>query len=291
MRRTTLTPEGLIHGRCRTITPWISSKIGPKPSPQKQIWRRFQAVILAKQGRTAHDIAQTLGCSLHAVKNWVVQDNRGGSEALHERPRTGRRRRLDPEQYPRLKQPLEAPPRPEDGVCTLRGLDVPRILEQEFGMLMSLPAVYDLLPRLGDSRLLPRPQHEDANPEVQEFFKEIVVEQIDAIAAEHPDHEIRLDFEDEARGGHQGTITRVGAPKGSRPRALRQNGREWWYVRVAVCVGTGATAALILPELNTAVLNLFLEQFAREWPAGVHAVLIWEGAGYPPAGIWWCRAT
>ena len=27
-------------------------------------------------------------------------------------------------------------------------------------------------------------------------------------------------------------------------------------------------------------MNLFLEQFARELPAGVHAVLIWDGAGF-----------
>jgi hypothetical protein len=34
-----------------------------------------------------------------------------------------------------------------------------------------------------------------------------------------------------------------------------------------------------MPELNAGVLNLFLEQFSRELPAGVHAVLIWDGAG------------
>ena len=72
---------------------------------------------------------------------------------------------------------------------------------------------------------MPRPQHEDANPEVQAFFKEIVVEQIDAIAGEHPDQELQIYFEDESpRFGTQGTITRVWAPKGSRPRAVRQNG-------------------------------------------------------------------
>ena len=79
-------------------------------------------------------------------------------------------------------QRLEAPPRPEDGVCALRAADVRRILEREFGVTMGRQAVYDLLPRLGYSDLMPRPHHEDANPEVQEFFKEIVVDQIDAIA-------------------------------------------------------------------------------------------------------------
>jgi hypothetical protein len=116
---------------------------------------------------------------------------------------------------------------------------------------MSLQAVSDLLARFGSSNLLPRPRHEDANPEVQEFFKEIVVEQIDAIAGLHPDRELRVFFEDEARFGAQGTIARVWTPKGSRPRAVRQNGREWLYVMMAVGLSTGSASALIMPELNT----------------------------------------
>jgi DDE superfamily endonuclease/Winged helix-turn helix len=145
-------------------------------------------------------------------------------------------------------------------------------------------AVYDLLHRLGYSDLMPRPQHDKTNPEVQEFFKEIVVEQIAAIADDHPEKDVRIYFQDEARFGTQGTITRVWARKGSRPRAVRQNGREWLYVLMAVCVGTGEASALIVPKLNTAVINLFLEQLSRELPAGVHAVLIWDGAGFHTAG-------
>lgn len=248
--------------------------------PQKRSWKRVQAVILAKQGWTASHVAQSLGCSLRSVKNWVAQYNRGGIEALREQPRPGRPRCLAPEHYPRLKQRLDAPPTPEDGVCALRAADVRRILEREFGVTMGRQAVYDLLHRLGYSDLMPRPHHEDANPEVQEFFKEIVVEQIDAIAADHPGEQVRVYFQDEARFGTQGTITRVWARKGSRPRAVRQNGREWLYVLMAVCAATGAASALIMPGLNTEVVNLFLGQFSRELPAGVHAVLIWDGAGF-----------
>jgi transposase len=251
-----------------------------RPLSQKRLWRRVQAVVLAKQGRTAQDIAEALGCSLKAVKNWVSQYNAGGIEALHDRPRSGRPPRLDPAQYARLKQRLDSPPRPEDGTCTLYGRDIRGILEREFGVLMSLQAVYDLLRRLGYSSLMPRPQHEDSDPEVQEFFKEIVVEQIDAIAQRHPGSEVRVYFEDEARFGTQGTLTRVWARRGSRPRAVRQNGRQWLYVLMAACAATGTASAILMPELNAAVLNLFLEQFSGSLPAGVHAVLIWDGAGY-----------
>jgi transposase len=251
-----------------------------KALAMKRIWLRYQAVVLAKQGHSAPDIAHTLSCSRRAVQTWIAQYNHGGVQALHERPHTGRPPRLVGPDRLRFQERLEAGPTPEDGVCTLRGRDLRRLLQDEFGVTLSRQAMYDLLHRLGYSSLMPRPQHEQANPEVQEFFKEIVVEQIDAIAEVHPDQEVRTYFQDEARFGQQGTITRVWARTGSRPRAVRQAKFTALFVLAAVCAATGAVSALIMPELNTEVLNLFLEQFARELPAGVHAVLIWDGAGF-----------
>jgi transposase len=251
-----------------------------KALTQKRIWLRHQAVILAKQGHSAPEIARALGCSRRAVQTWVARYNQGGVPALQERPHTGRPPRLAGPELRRFQERLEAGPKPEDGVCTLRCQDLRRILEEEFGVLLRRRAVYDLLHRLDYSSLMPRPQHERANPEVQEFFKEIVVEQIDAIAAAHPEEEVRTYFQDEARFGQKGTITRVWARRGSRPRAVKPTGFTSLYVLAAVCAATGSVSALIMPALNTEVVNLFLEQFSRELPAGVHAVLIWDGAGF-----------
>ena len=39
-----------------------------------------------------------------------------------------------------------------------------------------------------------------------------------------------------------------------------------------------------MPELNTAVVNLFLEEFSRQLAPGVHAVLLWDNAGYHTGG-------
>ena len=61
---------------------------------------------------------------------------------------------------------------------------------------------------------------------------------------------------------------------------MRQTGFSSLYVLAAVCAATGAMSAVIMPTLNTEVVNLFLEQFSRKLPAGVHAVLIWDGAGF-----------
>src|SRR5947209_4331468 len=247
-------------------------------------WPRVQTIILAKQGDSAAQIARALGVSRRAVQAWGAAYDRGGLGALPDRPHPGRAPILPRDQEALFRQRIEAPPRPEDGVCELRGADIRRILEQEFAARYTLDGVYKLLHRLGYSDLMPRPQHPEADPEAQEFFKEIVVEHIAAIAGRHPDQTVEVWHQDEARFGQKGTLTRVWARRGSRPRRVRQDGRESLYVLTAVCAASGAAVGLVMPELNTAVVNLFLEEFSRQLAPGVHAILLWDNAGHHTGG-------
>ena len=107
---------------------------------------------------------------------------------------------------------------------------------------------------------------------------------IEQIAAEHPDKRVEVWFQDEARFGQQGTLTRVWAPVGSRPRAVKQTQYDYLYVLGAVCPASGNTAGLLAPHLNTDVVNAFFEQLSKEIPSGVHVALIWDQAGYHTAG-------
>ena len=104
-----------------------------------------------------------------------------------------------------------------------------------------------------------------------------------AIQAAHPDKRVQAWFEDEARFGQQGTLTRVWARTGSRPVAVRQTQYEYLWVLTAVCPTTGAAEGLISPSLNTGVVNVFLRQFAAALEPDVHAVLFWDGAGFHTA--------
>jgi transposase len=247
-------------------------------------WPRLQAVILAKQGDTATEIARALGVSRRAVQGWVAAYNRGGLEALPDRGHPGRTPILPHDQEVSFLERIDTPPRPEDGVCELRGTDIRRILEQEFDAPYSLSGVYKLLHRLDYNDLMPRPQHPDSHPEAQEFFKEVVVEHVAAIAGQHPDEVIQVWHQDEARFGQQGTLTRVWARRGSRPRRRRQNGRQSLYVLTATCAASGAAFGLVMPELNTTVVNQFLQEFSRHLAPGVHAVLLWDNAPYHVSG-------
>lgn len=132
---------------------------------------RLRTVLFAKQGFTAPEIATCTGFSRRTVQEWVARYNREGVAGLETKPGRGRKGPLSAEEVERLKQRIEAGPLPEDGVCTLRGRDIKRILLAEFGKLRSLSAVYGLLHRLGYSSLVPRPQHPQSDPAAQEDFK------------------------------------------------------------------------------------------------------------------------
>ena len=105
------------------------------------------------------------------VRTWVARYNAGGADALIDRPGRGRKKALTGDQEQQLRDRLRAGPTDADGVCTLRGEDVRRILEREFGVTRCLQAVYDLLHRLGFEPLRPRPRHPKADPAAQDRFK------------------------------------------------------------------------------------------------------------------------
>lgn len=87
-------------------------------------------------------------------------------------------------------------------------------------------------------------------------------------------------FQDEARIGQQGTLTRIWAERGSRPRAPRDTRYEWAYIFGAVCPGQAKTAALVMPYANTFAMNAHLAEISKVVAQGAHAVLVMDGAGW-----------
>ena len=85
---------------------------------------------------------------------------------------------------------------------------------------------------------------------------------------------------DEARVGQKGRLTHVWYQKGVRPRGPRQQGFAAAYLFGAVCPEREAGVALVLPEVSTAAMGVFLAELARAVPAGTHATLVLDGAGW-----------
>ena len=127
---------------------------------------RLRAVLLALEGKDAPQIARTLGRSRRFAQSWIYVYRDEGLEAVKATPQTGQPVKLSPQELQRFGARMAAGPTPADeGLCTLRGADAVRILEQEFGKSYTLSGVYKLLHRLGFSCLSPRPVHRKNDPQ------------------------------------------------------------------------------------------------------------------------------
>src|SRR4051812_42171050 len=111
----------------------------------------------------------------------------------------------------------------------------------------------------------------------QSDFADLMTAALPPEAAGRP---VEIWFTDEARVGQQGTLTRVWAKRGSRPRAPRDRRFEWAYLFGAICPQRSVGAAIIMPEVNVEAMNEHLAVIGRRVCAGAIAVLVLDGAGW-----------
>ena len=83
--------------------------------------------------------------------------------------------------------------------------------------------------------------------------------------------------------GQQGTLTRIWARRGTRPRAPRDTRYKWSYIFGATCPARGVAAGLVLPYVDAQAMNLHLVEIAKAVAPGAHALLILDGAGWHKA--------
>jgi len=125
---------------------------------------------------------------------------------------------LSPAQKEDLAQWVRNGPDPTtDGVVRWRRVDLNRRIEERFGVVMHERTVGKQMASLGFRRLSVRPQHPKSNPEAQDTFEKT------SRQAAHDRDEVW--FQDEARVGQQGALTRIQADlranRGTHPRAPR----------------------------------------------------------------------
>ncbi len=100
-----------------------------------------------------------------------------------------------------------------------------------------------------------------------------------ALPAKASGKPLEIWFQDEARIGQKGTLTRIWARVGSRPRGPRDSRYEWAYIFAAVCPERATGAALVMPRANTGAMEPRLEEISRAVTAGAHCALVIDGAG------------
>jgi hypothetical protein len=96
----------------------------------------------------------------------------------------------------------------------------------------------------------------------------------------HPTKRISLWFQDEARVGQKGRLCHRWWLRGQRPPGLCDQRFDWTYIFAAVQPATGDGFALVLPEVSTRTMTLFLGEFAKTLAPDEHAVMVLDGAGW-----------
>jgi transposase len=136
--------------------------------------RRMLGLALVLEGYSREEAARHAGMDRQSLRDWVHRYNEEGLAGLRDRPRSGRKPRLAPEQTAELAAVVDQGPDPErDGVVRWRRVGLKALIEARFDVELHERSVGKLRRRLGFARLSVRPKHPSSDPDAQEAFKKL----------------------------------------------------------------------------------------------------------------------
>ena len=139
-------------------------------SPRKV--KRLLALANALDGMSFTTAAIAAGCERQALCDAAKRYNAEGLDGLDDRPRSGRRRRLNAEQEQTFGAIVLGGPDPEkDGISAYTLDDLVLIIRDRFGVAYGPTGVSAVLHRLGFSRQKARPHHPKKDEAAQTAFK------------------------------------------------------------------------------------------------------------------------
>jgi transposase len=136
-----------------------------------RVRQRLRAMKFISQGQTIPQVAKRMDIAERPLRKWLHRFNKQGPNSLCDAPRSGQPPKIDTKQIEEFKQRIRKGVTEQDNVCSLRGKDLQRILQEEFNAQYSLGGTYFLLHSLGFSCLCPRQRHPQADIQAQEAFK------------------------------------------------------------------------------------------------------------------------
>ena len=134
--------------------------------------RRMLAIANELDGYDREEAARLAGMSDQALRDAIKRFNIDGIDGLHDRPRSGRPRRLDATQEQEVKTDVLAGPDIEvDGISAFTLGDIRERIETKYGATYHINSMGRLLSRLKLSRQKTRPSHPKKDPAAAAAFK------------------------------------------------------------------------------------------------------------------------
>ncbi len=227
----------------------------------------YQIIWLLAQGKKTEEVAEVTGYSRSWIYELVWGYNRLGPETLgdgrHHNP--GAVPLLDDLQQANLLEALQGPS-PDGGLWN--GRKVADYLSDLLERPVSRQQGWVYLRQMEYRLRVPRPQHEQSDPEEQEAWKKKLHQEVERVKTEHPDAAVEIWCEDEHRIGQHPVPRRVWVEAGYQPPSKVNWKKEWLWLYAFVHPPSGETYWWILPYVNTELFNQVLVDFAKEFGVG-----------------------
>ncbi len=232
-----------------------------------------------QSGKKLTDIADLILYDEKALRSWIWSFVDFDYEGLIEKEGRGRKPRLPANQEESFKDALDQLyDAKQGGRVTVS--DIQDLLADTFDCAYSRSGVYTLLDRINIVWISGRSKHpkhsEDAIAQFKEAFPEELLQLEDVLAH----NKIEVWWQDESRVGQQGSLSRVWAAKGTRPRIVRQQQFMNTYIFGACCPDKDKGCALILPECCSGMMQLHLNEISKHVEDEYHALIMMDRASW-----------
>ena len=232
-----------------------------------------------QQGKSIEETAEIVLYHRQSIKSWLESFVDFDYEGLIDREGRGRKPRLPQKEEENFRIRLdEVQDKREGGRITAE--EIRNLLAHEFDCCYSRSGVYALLDRLNIVWVSGRSKHPKTSQEAIEQFKEHFPEEVEKINKELKSDKIEVWWQDECRVGQQGSLSRMWARKGTRPRVVRQRQFLSTYIFGAVCPDRDVGCAWILPECNSGMMQIHLEEISKNIQEDYHGIVLMDRASW-----------
>ena len=233
-------------------------------------------------GKSVQEVSDITLYDRKCIRHWLCMFILFDYEGLIEKEGRGRKPRLEQDQEDLFKKKLsELQDEKQGGRITAEDIQV--LLASEFNSCYSISGIYTLLDRLNIVWISARSKHPKNSQDAIEQFKASFPDEVNKIKDKIDTNKIEIWWQDESRIGQQGSLSRVWAEKGTRPRVIRQKQFLSTYIFGAVCPDRDTGCALILPQCNSGMTQLHLEQISEHVRKGYHAIVLMDRASWHSA--------
>ena len=226
-----------------------------KATPQKRGQMRMMAIRALMLGFDHNSTAKLFNVSRDTITNWINRFNRAGIDGLLERPRSGRPRKITPDQTPRYRALIDHPE--EAGQAHWTGKKFHGYLRHELQHEVGYSTVLRWLHE-NDYRLkVPQPWPDRQDEAARQAFVEQVGQWL-------RDERLERWYLDEMGVEGDPRPRRRWAQKGVKVRVTRNGDHVRMNVTGMVCPRTGQFYALEFSHSDAVILQTFLEHANRD---------------------------